>query len=289
MKVETTAPANSEVVDLLLRGAIDMHIHGSPDIVPRKLTDAGVVRAAKSAGMSGVILKNHVTPTTSRAGILQELIGNIQVFGGLVLNKAAGGLNPNAVEAELALGAKEIWLPTKSAINEIRQHNGDPGQAVVLTDENGRFRPELHEIMDLIAQKDAILGTGHLEAGEIEKVVALAKERGIKKVLITHPEYPALPGMPVAMQKRLARQGVYFERCFVACTPPTSLSPAEIAAQIRATGTELSIMATDFGQAFNEEPLAAFKRYIGAMLASGISPRDIETMVKKNPAQLLSA
>jgi hypothetical protein len=284
---DTVKMAPDDVVEALLQGSVDTHIHGGPDIIPRKMSDMAVAHAAKTAGMRAVVIKNHVTPTTSRARLVQEAVGEIRVFGGLVLNKAAGGLNQAAVEVELALGAKEIWMPTKSSVPDITLNRGDLNKGVPVTDEKGAFLPELYEILDMIAQKDVILGTGHLTAGEIEKLATLAKQRGVRKILVSHPEFE-IPEMPIQMQKSLARQGVYFERCFYACThPPKKLSPVVLMEQIKAVGSEFTVMASDFGQAFNEEPLTGFRRYIQTMLQLGLSREDIEIMVKKNPAQLL--
>lgn len=61
--------------------------------------------------------------------VVRESITGLKVFGGIVLNRMAGGLNAAAVEAELALGAKEVWLPIISAVNHIRYHHGDLSQA----------------------------------------------------------------------------------------------------------------------------------------------------------------
>jgi len=278
-----------EIVDSLLKDAIDMHVHSSPDVLPRKLSDLGAALAYKNAGLKGVLIKCHITPTTSRAGIVREAIGNFHVYGGLILNKMAGGLNPAAVDAELKLGAKEIWMPTISAENHIKMNNGDITQVVPLTDDKGIFRAELYEIFDLIAGKDAILGTGHLTSDECEKVVDAAQERGVKKILITHPEYE-MPAMSIDVQKKLARKGVLFERCFYASNPDPQhykLPLDVVAEQIRAVGAGVSVMATDFGQGFNEEPLVGFRRFIRMMLGLGISSDEIVWMVKKNPAALL--
>ena len=277
---------SNDIVDSLLQGAIEMHVHGAPDVVPRKMTDLGVVRSYKQAGLKGVLIKCHVTSTTSRVAIAREATGNFYAFGGLVLNKMVGGLNPVAVETELKLGAKQIWMPTISAANHIRFEKGKMSEAVTLTEDNGSIRDELYEIFDLIAAKDAILGTGHLSSDECETIVSIAKERGIKKILITHPEY-VMPGMPVEVQKKLALKDVMFERCFYASNSFQKLPPEIIANQIKAVGADVSIIATDFGQAFNDEPLVGFKRYIRTMLNLSVSAKDIELMVKKNPSQLL--
>lgn len=279
-------PYSDDVVEELLHGAIEMHVHGSPDILPRKMSDLGVARVYKTAGLKGVLLKCHITATTSIAAIVGEAIGDFHVFGGLALNKMVGGLNPTAVETELRLGAKEIWMPTISAVNHIKLFKGNLAAAVPLTDESGAIRPELYEILDLIAQKDAILGTGHLTSEECEKVVALAQTRGVKRIIITHPEFEC-PNMSVEVQKKLARQGVLFERCFYASNSPQKLLPKIMAQQIKEVGADVSIMATDFGQDFNEEPLVGFRRYIRTMLDFGISPEEIEKMVKYNPAQIM--
>lgn len=280
---------SGDVVDQLLQGAFEMHVHGAPDVVPRKLTELKVVNAYKGAGLRGVMLKCHVTSTTSRAAILQEFLGNeFKVYGGLVLNGTVGGLNPVAVETELNLGAKEIWMPTIHSEYHAKILGGhnDSTSVVPLTDATGKLKPELYEIFDLIAQKNVILGTGHISSDECEKIVAAAQERGVKRIIITHPEY-ATPGMSIEVQKKLSKKDVMFERCFVGTTMGEKFSPERIANQIKAVGVETSMMATDFGQAFNAEPLEGFKKYIRTMMGYGISAKDIETMVKLNPAQIL--
>jgi hypothetical protein len=269
----------------LLPGSIDFHIHGGPDVRPRKLTEFAVGQAAKQACMKAVIIKNHVTPTTLRARLISEML-DFPVFGGLVLNRPAGGLNPSAVEVELKLGAKEIWLPTISAVAQVQLNKGNLAKAVHVTDEHGNFPPALIEVMDLIAKAGAILGTSHLAPAEVEKVVCLARQRKVEKIVITHPENDP-PMMPLDMQKRLALQGVFFERTFVSTLPPRNMTPEILAGHIKAVGADSTIMATDLGQAENEEPVEGFITFMKTMMALGIPADQIATMVQKNPAQVL--
>jgi len=270
----------------LLSGAIDFHIHGGPDLRPRKLSEIEVAKAAKQAGLKAVIIKNHVTPTTCRARLIQEMLGGFPVFGGLVLNKPAGGLNPSAVEAELKLGAKEIWLPTISSVAQLQKDKRSLASAVPITDEHGAFLPALIEVLDLIAKAGAILGTGHLAAEEVEKVVGLARQRKVQKIVITHPENDP-PAMPIDIQKRLATQGVFFERTFVSTLPPRNMTPEIMAGHIKTIGAASTIMATDLGQAENDEPVKGFATFMKTMLALGIPAEQIATMVQKNPASVL--
>lgn len=283
-------PDFSSQVDGLLKGAIEMHVHSAPDVVPRKLSDIGLLQAAKKTGMRGVLLKAHFNTTTARAAMAQEAVGGIEGYGGTTLNKQLGGLNPALVESELKMGAKEIWLPTQSAANDIWFHKRSPKHLVPITDDEGAFLPDLHEILEMIAQKDVILGTGHISAIECEKVFALAKEKGVKKIIMTHPEAPRI-NMPFDMQKRLARQGAMFEWCCFNMTTLTEgrgkVPPEKFAQNIRNVGVEASIMATDMGQTENVEAPLGLRCYIETMLALGFTPQEIQTMVRDNPVKML--
>ncbi len=270
----------------ILPGSIDFHIHGGPDVRPRKMTELAVAQAAKQAGMKAVIIKNHVTPTTLRARLISEVLGGFPVFGGIVLNRQAGGLNPAAVDVELKLGAKEIWLPTISAVAQIQLNKGNLANAVPITDEHGNFLLALIEVMDLVAKAGAILGTSHLAPDEVEKVVCLARQRKVEKIIVTHPENDP-PMMPLEMQKRLATQGVFFERTFVSTLPPRKMTTEILAGHIKAVGAQSTIMATDLGQAENDEPIKGFITYMKSMMALGIPDDQIVTMLQKNPVQAL--
>ena len=48
-------------------GVIDMHVHSHPDVFGRNLDDIDVAQIAKARGMRGILLKNHVAETASRA------------------------------------------------------------------------------------------------------------------------------------------------------------------------------------------------------------------------------
>src|SRR5438552_6034176 len=96
-------------------GVIDMHVHSHPDVFGRNLDDIDVAQLAKARGMRGVVLKNHVAETASRAALVMKVVPGVEVFGGVVLNRAVGGINPAAVEwMHRVYGSrgKVVWLPT---------------------------------------------------------------------------------------------------------------------------------------------------------------------------------
>lgn len=81
-----------------IEGAIDFHVHSAPDAFARNISDIEVARLAARRGMRAIVLKNHITMTADRAALVAEVVPDIEVFGGIVLNKAVGGLNPVAIE-----------------------------------------------------------------------------------------------------------------------------------------------------------------------------------------------
>ncbi len=48
----------------------------------------------------------------------------------LSMNKVIGGINPEAVEKGLKLGAKEIWLPTQSAKRHLEKMGQNPAMGL---------------------------------------------------------------------------------------------------------------------------------------------------------------
>ncbi len=269
-----------------LEGAVDLHLHSAPDVRPRRLDDLTLARQAAAAGMRAVLLKSHHTLTADRAAIVDGLVDGVHVFGGLALNEAVGGLNPAAVEAALALGAREIWMPTLSAANHLWAA-GTPYAGISVLDEGGALKPVVFEILALIAQADVILGTGHLSVREIQRLVPAARAASVKRIMITHPELSVV-NMPIAMQLDLAGFDVFFERCLIATVFPGTMLPlSAIAAAVQELGPETTVMATDFGQPENLAPVDGLREYIAGMMEMGVSQAAIDRMTRINPAWLL--
>lgn len=269
-----------------LTGLIDLHVHTAPDNIPRYGDDLEIARLARDAGLGGVLIKSHWTLTADRATIAGNAVGGVRVFGGLALNATVGGLNPRAVEVALELGAREIWLPTHDAAHAVRLRGERGGIAVLGQD--GRPLCELWDIVDLVRDAGAILGTGHLSPEESVAVVRLARERGLGKVLVTHPE-AAFIDMPVAVQEELRDQGAFFERCYLSTLPEHAGQAGleRIAAQIRRVGVASTVLSTDLGQAGNPSPPEGLRRYLAGLLEEGFTWQELRRMAADTPADLL--
>ena len=194
-----------------LEGAIDLHLHAGPDVRERKLTYLEAAFQARDAGIKAILIKSHSTITADIASLIQPLVKDILVFGGIALNYPVGGLNPVAVETALKLGAKQIWMPTLDASNQYRYDKKRGG--ITILSSKGRLKREVIETLEILSGKDVILSTGHLSQKESTQLIKEAQKKGIKKILVTHPDHFYIQ-MPSKMQRDLAAKGVFFDRCF---------------------------------------------------------------------------
>ena len=137
--------ALNAVVEETLEGSFDLHVHSGPDLTGELRMDAlDTGRHAQETGMAGFVLKSHHYPTTPMALALSRIYPGLRVAGALCLNHEVGGLNPAAVEASAAMGARVVWMPTVSASPSA----GHPGLS--LTDDDGELLPPVHDIIDVV-------------------------------------------------------------------------------------------------------------------------------------------
>ncbi|WP_237699617.1 DUF6282 family protein [Vulcanisaeta moutnovskia] len=290
----------------LLRGAFDFHVHSAPDIVPRLLDDVDLARLYRDYGFGGFIIKNHYSPTYDRAYLVRKIVEDIEIFGGVVLNNSVGGLNPRIVYVAGRSGAKIVWFPTVDSANERSSllnwrdkpnppawaraqlelyERGLLGNALSIFDEDGRIKPEVDEILDLIKEFNMILATGHLSPSEGMQLVKRAAERGVRKIIVTHPEFP-MTKYSIEQQRELANYSVYFERCYQSVLAGRA-SINDVVKAIRETGVERNILSTDLGQVHNEPPPRGYAKFIEQLMNEGFTREEIEVMTKENQRKLL--
>src|SRR5690606_19686575 len=123
----TKAVGNAAIedrIEALLIGAIDMHCHSGPSVMPRMIDHLEALKEASSAGMRALLFKDHFCSATPTTELLACHFGHLDVvmLSGVPLNDPAGGLTPYAVDHGLKLGARLVWMPTFSAANHIRHH-----------------------------------------------------------------------------------------------------------------------------------------------------------------------
>jgi len=276
-----------------LTGAADLHAHFGPDPHrTRSVTGLEAAQQAAGAGHAAIVLKSHDTPSAGLAAALDPLVDGVAVFGGVCCDREIGGTNPAAVEVALRLGARIVWLPTLSSAqdvaNGVAAQLGIPGPGVRVVDDDGAITAETLEILDLVAEHDAVLATGHVSAAEHLAVTRAFAPRG--KVLVTHAmEELAGPNLDAAQCAELAALGATIELCALTCVGALATRPvADIVDCIRRVGVDRVTLGTDFGQGMNEPPAAGLQTYADALHAAGLTEAEIRRMACTNPNALLA-
>jgi hypothetical protein len=277
-------------------------------VLPRRFTDIDLAHIAQERGFGGFVLKSHHAITADRATLIKAMFPGVKVYGAIALNNPIGGLNPTAIDIAGRLGAKVCWLPTCDSANEQAnvagqmdesklpywmsiarelRASGIAGKWLTVTDENGNVTLETRQCLDVIAKYDIIMATGHISPGEMEPVIKAAREAGVRRIIITHPEFPTTH-LSLDQQRALQRYDVYFERVFT--TPHTNKCTWEETLQnIREIGPSSTIVATDLGQTTNPGLQEGFEIFIDKLLEDGRTEAEIKQMTQHNAAALLGA
>lgn len=277
-------------MDKLLQGAYDLHIHTSPDVTSRKCSDLEAARRMLAAGMAGGAIKCHYLDTAARAALLREQFPQLDIVGGIVLNRSVGGLNPDAVERTAQAGGKLVWFPTLEAREYQRYHHraepeADLSRFVPVCGEDGKLLPAALDVLDAAAQYQLVVGTGHIGPHEGMALVRECTHRSCQMVL-THADNPA-DRYTLEQQVEAVRLGAMVEHCFF--TTYYDRTPIEeISRQIRAVGCENVLLTTDFGQP--ESPCfdEGLSRYAHLLLVQGFTEKELRQMLHDNPARIIS-
>lgn len=300
-KTATPHPRAAEIRDLLV-GAVDLHCHSGPAAMPRILDHHEALMDCADARFRALLYKDHFYLGTAHAIMLEKLFPEtgVKLFSGIALNNASGGLNPHAVDHAIKLGGRIVWMPTLSAKNHIdAQASGqaktfpktaqkmlDPVPLTVF-DANGRLIDAVKQILDLIAEGNAILAGGHLSVPELFAVFEEARERGVKKMIVNHPTY--IVGCSEADIRGMVAMGVSMEHsiCMFVEGRSKKFSPQELARLIEVAGVQNTILSSDLGLQGSPRPVDGFREVVGILLDLQFSAADIRTLVGDNAAKLL--
>jgi uncharacterized protein DUF6282 len=283
-----------------IKGLIDFHTHAAPDIFGRAVDDDELAALAAARQMEAIVFKNHVTHTADRAWLVRKHVPGIKVFGGITLNRAVGGLNPQAVEWMWRMQGghgRVVWFPTFDADNHVRRSGTAPSGLRVL-DERGQVLPAARAILKICAAQRLVVQTGHASAEEALALIEAAREEGCDRVVVTHAQFDVVD-MSLTQMKRAAAMGGKMELCaLLMLTGPESplewmrhaprIPLADTAARIKAVGAQHFVLGTDLGQTGNPTPADGLQMFVTGLLAHGITPAQISTMGRETPGALLT-
>lgn len=291
----------SDQLDGLLEGAVDLHVHPSPSPFPRQIDIVEAARAAAEAGMRAIVVKSHHHNTAMdvaalcRYGVEES---GVQVFGGIALNTQVGGINPHAVNLCLAMGGKVVWFPTiASPAHLAHSHNLNfPKLAIPLMDEvpidvwteDGKLKPEVYEILRMIAEADAILASGHMPVRSILAVFEAARDVGVRRMLVNHPNYVIEASHEEA--RRMTELGAMIEHSLCMYDEDSTFyhwNLDVLVEWIRAVGPEKSLLGSDLGQKNNPLPEQSYHKICSRLLDAGWTRTEVRRLVVDNPTKLL--
>jgi hypothetical protein len=302
MQNAITAKTIEDRIDNLLKGAIDPHVHSGPSIAPRAIDHLELVMEASAAGFAAVVTKDHDYSGVMTAALISKHYPDLttKIYSSIVLNNVVGGFNPYAVEHTAAMGGKIVWMPTLAAENHLRWEKTSswvhpastkkmrPAVGIPVLDSNGAVRDDVKEVIDVIAKNDMVLASGHLHVSETWLVFEEAKRRGVKRIVLTHPE--DIVDATMNDVKGLATMGAFVEHSlcmFVEGSKFKTCSAEDLRRHIDAAGVDQTVLCSDLGQTGTISRLEGFRRGIKLCMDLGYDDDQIRKMVSLNAARML--
>jgi hypothetical protein len=292
-----------DIVNRILTGSIDCHVHSGPGIFARVGDAIDFAKQARAYGFRGFVIKNHQGITSDTAQLVNKMVSGIDIYGGVVLNRYVGGINPYAVEVAIRLGAKIVWMPTQWAQHHIDtfgapqyKHMGQttstakslPVNGITILDERGELTTEIKQVLEIIKANDVTLATSHLSKEEIRILVREANRMGINKIIITHITFTELWKWSIEEQKELVDMGATIEHVGLYCMENRYLvSPGEVVEMIEGVGYKNVLIGSDCGQLRIPAPPETLRLFVGMLLEEGMEEHKIHYMMKDNPIRLL--
>jgi len=320
-----------ELSQELLKGAIDIHVHAGPHIFssPRRVDPFQAAFQARDAGLRAIVYMDVFEMSNGTAWLVNRVVPDFQTYGGIILNTVYGGMNPRAVKTAISYGdgAKYVSFGAHSTYYQAaREGRLVEGSFVPLSELYPQFKeeeldrciripldeapgPKLDEILRLIAVNPQIyMITGHVSAEEAVRLVDLAGEYGIEKVVVSSAVTKI---SDMSQLEYMADRGAFIEYTLAAYTHTTSIPKTHyyvereyasidegmnegpgggvklVAEQISELGAERCIIATDFGVYTLPEPVEGLREFIACLLDLGIPADDIRKLARENPERVL--
>jgi histidinol phosphatase-like PHP family hydrolase len=286
-----------------LRGVVDMHLHGAPTgWMPHRPSMLETSREASLAGMKALVFKDHYYMTSPIARAIQDAIEGwcaereitpVEVYGGITLNYAVGGLNPVAVKTALKGDFKQktkvIWMPSVDSDLTRRAANLGPGITIL---ENGKLRREAAEIVEAVASSDTKVSieTSHLYFNEILALAEECERHGVDLV-VTHANQE-LTLLTVDEAAQVVERKAWIQLAIISMLGTPLAAPGWVVNYhhsmelLKSVGPDRIILASDAGQT-GARPVEYFKMGVWSLLARDISPDVVAKISSENPSKVL--
>jgi quercetin dioxygenase-like cupin family protein len=272
----------------LLKGAVDLHFHMDPWTPTATNGQAGIaeVRVAKARGMRALVIKDHNEPTAPLAYHLRPEVPGLELYGGFVLNRANGGVNPAGVEfmATQIRGepGRIVWMPAGDGAKEVRESK-NPDRPFVAVSRNGELLPEVKEVIAIAAKHGLVIASGHIAPEEALMVFREAKRQGVQHLIATHA-FDLAGKMTIEQMQEAAKLGAFIEFDF-----RNTLEGGRIEA-IRQVGPEHCFLSEFWTKVTAPKEYAGLEgigAFADVMRGHGFTDRELDLLFKENPAKAL--
>ena len=296
---EVTPARAAEVAELLV-DAVDLHCHSGPAAMPRILGHTEAFQMALDAKFKALLYKDHYYVGMPHCAVLEDIYpdAQIELFSGVALNNASGGINPHAVDHSIKLGGKIVWFPTFAAKNHIEAYAAKsfpktakpmlPPIPLTVLDANGKLIDEAKQICDLIAEGDVILAGGHLHVSELFVLFDEAKKRGVKKMMVNHPSY--IIGCSDDDIRGLVALGAYMEHSICMFIPGRAKQhdTADLIHMMEVAGADRTVLGSDLGLTQAPKPVDGYRMIVSDLLDHQVPKAVIKKIISTNASALLN-
>ncbi|MGE4250108.1 MAG: DUF6282 family protein [Parvibaculaceae bacterium] len=300
-------------------GIIDLHVHIGPEFIRRRYNAATLAEEARREGI-GVVMKNHFQPTTGWISTVRAPDDAVPLIGSVALNFACGGFDTHGIRSalsglktDLAASAPDaarfvVWMPTVSAeahLNLFNRRDIDlnwgvdkeytelipEGQGLRLMRTDGALNPGALRVFQVIADRDLVLATGHLDRTETGILVENAHAAGVRRMVLTHPLWHGIQFDPATLAQLFQRYQAYSELCFtnLDVNGIDHLTIDQYVEVIRTVGPEGVVLSSDCGQTFTPSVADCARIFFSMLAEKGVTEDEIIQMAIINPRRLLFA
>jgi hypothetical protein len=293
---------------------IDMHVHIGPEFLRRKYSAETLAAEARREGF-GVVMKNHFQPTTAQVSQIRRPDDKVALVGSVALNFGCGGVDDHGVRSALSGWKRDVtaadpdperfvvWMPTLCCEAHLRCYNRHDlsedwgvkakytkfyaeGAGYSLDAANTDKMAALRRALQVIADNDLILATGHFDRNETLTLVKTAYEMGIRRIIMTHPLFQSTELDPKTMSRMWEQYGAYSELAFVNLAMD-HLTYDQYIEVIKSVGAQGVILSSDVGQIFSPTVGEAMREFFSEFRKRGIKEDDVVQMSVLNTNKLL--
>ena len=290
-----------------IENSIDNHVHCCPHLNSRSVNIFQAVREAINHKMKGIGFMDNFSNSAGYAAVVNEEFKNLQidVFGGLIMEPYAGGVNVDALKVGLNYnyGDKKntrfVSLPTHHTRNIALQENRSPKylKTCLSIPEKGPIPDPLPEIIDLIIENDVVFNTGHLSGNESLKLVDFANKRGLKRILVPSSHFEN------EIVKEIAKLNCFLEFSYLFISNATEIALTHIDEEkhksapvkiekmkelINIATVNKTILSSDCGLSILPNPVKGFAKFLSIINNQGFSEDEIRIMSSYNSSMLFN-